>query len=501
MPATRLQVVDIHKDEQNEQLGLTARVRGAVIWRSGSQIIAQLITWSATFLVIRLLEPHDYGLFAMAQVVLVLLNLMNGYGFANALVRSETVTREQIAQAFGLLILLNGGLAIAQIALAPIAAAYFRQPEVAQLLRVQALIYLATPFIALPSALLSRQIDFRRQAQVHLLGAVAGAATALSCAFAGFGVWTLVAAPLALFWTQAIGLTLIARQVTWPSFRFRGAGAMVRYGGAMVIVQFFWFVQSQSDVFIAGRQLAPHDLGIYTTSLFLTQIVSSKFIPPLNDVAFAAYSRIQTDRDAVGAAFLKAVRLIMLIALPFYLGLAATSEPLVRTVLGAKWIETVPLVRLLALAMPFMALQILFAPANNALGQERITVRTAAIGAMLMPLAFTVGVKWGTIGLAWAWLLSIPILTLVTIISSRRVIGFTLGGLGRAVAPGLLASAIMALGVTLFDRMLPPMAPQPRLALLVLTGMSLYGALLCAFARPLVGEVIALLRGRPLASA
>ena len=197
MPATGLQVVDIHKDEQNEQLGLTARVRGAVIWRSGSQIIAQLITWSATFLVIRLLEPHDYGLFAMAQVVLVLLNLMNGYGFANALVRSETVTREQIAQAFGLLILLNGGLAIAQIALAPIAAAYFRQPEVAQLLRVQALIYLATPFIALPSALLSRQIDFRRQAQVHLLGAVAGAATALACAFAGLGVWTLVAAPLA----------------------------------------------------------------------------------------------------------------------------------------------------------------------------------------------------------------------------------------------------------------------------------------------------------------
>jgi O-antigen/teichoic acid export membrane protein len=153
------------KDEENERLGLTARVRGAVIWRSGAQVVSQLIMWGSTFLVIRILDPRDYGLFAMTQVVLVFLHLMNGYGFANALVRNASLTREQIAQAFGLLILLNGGLALAQIALAPLAAAYFRQPDVATLLRVQALLYVATPFTALPTALLSRRLDFRRQAQ------------------------------------------------------------------------------------------------------------------------------------------------------------------------------------------------------------------------------------------------------------------------------------------------------------------------------------------------
>src|SRR5436305_11923306 len=87
-----LQVTAADKIEAAEEIGLTHRVRGAVLCRSGSQIAAQPVTWAATFLVIRLLNPADYGLLAMTQVVPMFLSLMNGYGFANAPVRSEKVT-------------------------------------------------------------------------------------------------------------------------------------------------------------------------------------------------------------------------------------------------------------------------------------------------------------------------------------------------------------------------------------------------------------------------
>ncbi|MBF6601573.1 MAG: lipopolysaccharide biosynthesis protein, partial [Sphingorhabdus sp.] len=40
------------------------KIRRAVIWRSGSQIAGQMIAWASTFLVIRILTPEDYGLFA-----------------------------------------------------------------------------------------------------------------------------------------------------------------------------------------------------------------------------------------------------------------------------------------------------------------------------------------------------------------------------------------------------------------------------------------------------
>lgn len=492
-----LQVVDCEESEKNQSPGLTDRVRGAVLWRSGSQIVAQLVTWCATFLVIRMLAPSDYGLFAMAQAVLVLLNLMSGWGFANALVRGDTVTRTEIRQVFGMLLLLNAGLAIGQLALAPVAASYFNQPMVATLLSVQALLYFANPFIALPQALLARRMDFKRQAKVYLLASLLSAGTALACASAGWGVWTLVAAPFALFATQAIGLTWMARSLVWPSFRFTGAGHLFRYGSAMVAVQLCWFVQSQSDVFIAGRVVDPHELGLYTTALFLTQILTAKFIPAINDIAFAAYSQIKSEPGAVADAFLKGVRLIMLVALPFCFGLAVTAEPLALTVLGPQWVETAPLIRLLAWAMAFMTLQLLFQPATNALGQARITLRVAIAGAVIMPICFLAGIQFGITGLAWSWLLGFPLFAAVAAAISLPVIGASALGLARAVAPGLAASAAMAAAVVGLDSLLPAMAAPARLAILVPFGAAIYLGLLGVFARSLVVDVVDLVLRRP----
>ena len=474
------------------------QVRRAVIWRSGSQIVAQLIQWASTFLVIRILDPHDYGLYAMAQVVLVFLNMLNGYGLASGLIQQKEVTPRQVRQLFGMLLLLNATLAIGQLAIAPVAAAYYRQPMVADMLRVQALLYLTTPFIALPYAMLARTMDFRRQAQVNICASVASATAALAGALAGWGVWTLVAAPLVLFAARAIGMTVAARLLVWPSFDFRGAGQLARYGGTMAAGQLFWFLQSQADVFIAGRHFTAHALGIYTTSLFLTQIFVSKFVPPLNEVAFSAYARLQHDAQAASAAFVRATRVVMAAALPFYLGLFAVAGPLVATVLGPKWMETVPIVRLLALAMPFMTLQVLFTPACDARGRPGIGVRNGATGSAILAVAFLVGVHWGAEGLARAWIAAYPIYLLTSAWRSLPVIGVRATALVRAIAPPALSAAAMAAIVRMAELLLPPLAPPIALALLVALGAATYAACLALFARPLVAELLALAGRRPV---
>ena len=104
--------------------GFGGRVRQALAWRYGSQIAAQVITWVSTLMVVRLLEPSDYGLFAMSQVVLAALAFMNGWGFANSLVQEAEIDRRKIGQVFALLLLLNGTLAVAQFLIAPLAADY-----------------------------------------------------------------------------------------------------------------------------------------------------------------------------------------------------------------------------------------------------------------------------------------------------------------------------------------------------------------------------------------
>lgn len=479
----------------NRTESLGRQVRNAVIWRSGSQIVAQMVQWASTFLVIRILSPSDYGLFAMAGVVMAFLNMLNGYGLASGLVQQAEITERQIRQLFGMLIVLNLTLGLTQVALAPLAAVYYRQPEVTQLLRVQALIYIGTPFIALPQALLSRRMDFRLQARVNILASMAGAGMALVGAFSGWGVWTLVIAPIALFATRAIGMTVAARALMWPLFDFRGAGALARFGGMMAASQLFWFLQSQVDVFIAGRWLGVYDLGIYTTSLFLAQIFVSKFVPPLNEVAFSAYARIQHDRAAIATAFVKGVRIVMLAALPFYLGLAATAEPLVLTMLGAKWAAAAPIVRLLAIAMPFMTVQVLFSPACDALGRPGIGVRNGATGSVILALGFLIGVHWGATGLAAAWVLAYPLYLALSCWRSLPVIGARFSDVSRAIAMPLLAAGAMAIVVTLVDHTVT-LPPLPRLALLVAVGCVTYIGWLLAFARPMLRETIAMVRNR-----
>lgn len=473
---------------------LRNQVRSAVIWRSGTQILGQIIAWASTFLVIRMLDPSDYGLFAMTQVILVLLNMLNGYGLASAIIQKPDVDDRAIRQLFGMLLLLNVGLGAAQFLMAPLAAAYYRQEIVADLLRVQSLLYLATPFIAFPYALLARAMDFRKQAQVNLISATAGALAALAGAYAGMGVWTLVLAPIVLFATRAIGMTWAARSLMWPSFDFRGAGGIARFGGLMAAGQLFWFVQSQADIFIAGRLFDPHWLGIYTTSLFLTQILVQKFIPALNEVAFSAYSRMQHDAAGATIAFAKSVRLIMVAAMPFYLGLAATAEPLVHVALGAKWLEAAPIVQLLALAMPFMTLQILFAPATDARGRPGIAAQVSATGAVLLPAAFLIGVHWGVKGLALTWIAVWPVFLAITAARSLPVIGLSWRDWLAAIAPPVTAAAAMGLVVVLIDRTLPPLAPLPHLLLLAAAGTAIYGAWLWLFARQTVEDAIGMIR-------
>ncbi|NCU13078.1 MAG: oligosaccharide flippase family protein, partial [Sphingomonadaceae bacterium] len=215
------------------------------------------------------------------------------------------------------------------------------------------------------------------------------------------------------------------------------------------------------------------------------------------EVAFSAYARIQDDGQAVAQGFLKSVRVVMLLAVPFCLGLAVVAAPAVEVMLGAKWIGSVPLIQLLALAMPFMTLQVMFAPATNAMGQPGISTRSSILGAIVMPAAFLVGIMLaGLPGVAWAWLLGYPLLTAITAAWSLPTIGITTRQLISAIGAPVLAGLAMAASVLVVDRALPGLHVAARLAVLVAAGGAIYGGWLLTFARDRIDEVLGLVLKR-----
>jgi O-antigen/teichoic acid export membrane protein len=462
----------------SEDGGFADRVRSAVFWRWGSQVLSQLVTWTVTIVIVRLLDPHDYGLFAMTQAVLAAFNFLSGWGFANSLIPADKVDDRQVGQVFGMLLLSNTGLALAQFLAAPLAADYYNQPMVADMLRLQAVIFLCTPFIALPSALLSRRLDFRSQARVNLISAFAGAGVGLTLAMLGYGVWALVWAPIAVFSVRALGLTIAARMLVKPIFDFRGAGHIVRFGSALMLSQLFWVIQSQADIIIAGHAFSTHDLGIYSEALFVALIFTGRFLPPLNEVAFPAYAELAKAGKPIAPAFLIGVRMIMVVTAPLYVGVSLVAGPLVETMFGPKWLGMIPILSGLALAMPAMALQICCSPATNALGRAGSYLLTNAAGAVIMPVCFLVGVAYGTPGLVASWQVAAPLLLLVTLAVTLPKIGARWVDLIVSLVPVLLCCAVMAAVVALLRPYVADLAAPVRLALLASSGAVAYLATL-----------------------
>jgi O-antigen/teichoic acid export membrane protein len=458
--------------------GFADRVRSAVFWRWGSQVLSQLVTWTVTIVIVRLLDPHDYGLFAMTQAVLAAFNFLSGWGFANSLIPADEVDDRQVGQVFGMLLISNVGLALAQFLAAPLAASYYNQPMVADMLRLQAVIFLCTPFIALPSALLSRRLNFRSQARVNLISAFAGAGVGLTLAMLGFGVWALVWAPIAVFSVRALGLTIAARMLVKPIFDFRGAGHIVRFGSALMLSQLFWVVQSQADIIIAGHAFSTHDLGIYSEALFVALIFTGRFLPPLNEVAFPAYAELAKAGKPIAPAFLIGVRMIMVVTAPLYIGVSLVAGPLVETMFGPKWLGMIPILSGLALAMPAMALQICCSPATNALGRAGSYLLTNAAGAVIMPVCFLIGVAYGAPGLVASWQVAAPLLLLVTLAVTLPKIGARWVDLIVSLVPVLLCCAVMAAAVALLRPHVAGLAAPVRLALLALSGAVAYLATL-----------------------
>ena len=166
---------------------IKSKVLSALRWTAAARFSAQLITWSITLVVIRILDPSDYALMAMSEVVFSLLLMTSSTGFESALIQAKEVSRLQVRQIFGTIILLNAVLFAALFLVAPWIGAYYRDPRIVSICRVLGAGFLLVPLIAVPSALLSRDIDFKRKSIVELVAAVLSSVTVLFLAYSGLG--------------------------------------------------------------------------------------------------------------------------------------------------------------------------------------------------------------------------------------------------------------------------------------------------------------------------
>jgi PST family polysaccharide transporter len=225
-------------------------------------------------------------------------------------------------------------------------------------------------------------------------------------------------------------------------------------------------VFSNADFFVAGKLLGAAALGAYTFAWNLAYSIVDKVTGLLTGVTSSIFSAAKHDSALLTRYLTQITGTLALAVLPATMGLALVAEDLLAIV-GDKWSAAVVPLRLLVLYAGVRSLTPILSQALTITGDARYTMKRSIVAAIILPLGFAVGARWGINGIATAWIVCHAPVVMVPLL--RRVA--THLGIGpRAylpvLRPALVSTAIMTAGVLAIALVVPP--TTPRLATLII---------------------------------
>lgn len=462
-------------------------VRGGILTLA-VRLTAQVVTWLAMFVVIRLISPADYGLIVTAALLLNLALVLAEAGMVRALVQKKRVTHAEMAVAFTVTSILSGGLYLTAWSLSGPIAQYLGAPDLASLLRFMALFLFLVPLKTIAAASLKRQLRFGTICAAEAVAVVVQSGILLLLAIQGYGVW-------AFAWSFICGRILETAQLWYASgctIALRKPSAdnveLFRYGLTITASSLVWYLFESADVAVISAVLGQATLGYYAVVLLIVKAPLEKLSAAINQIVFATFCKLQNDRQRMRSWFIRLLVLQLLVVCPALIGLALVADIAVPLLLGEKWQSVVLPLRLLAPVGVLLIISSSFAPFFNAIGRPDITFKyDFACAASLLIAFFAVSHFFGLVGVCLVWLTLYPLLIAVMIQITRSVTTITVADLIRATAPVLLGTIFMGVVVSSLRYFLPDaMHPSLQLATLIAGGVLSYSVWVLAFAREMI---------------
>lgn len=381
---------------------LISRTQAGLKWSYVAVIGQALLSLLILAILSRLLPPVDFGRIGIALIFVALAETISRLGIGPALVQRFDLTSRHIEVAFALSIGLGAGMAAVIWLLAPLSGSFFGDPVVPQILRTICVVFIVTSIGIVSEYMLRRRLEFRNLAVADILSYVVGnGLTTIGMAFLGFGVWSLV-------WGMIVRhtmYTLIVVRYSPPPFRIRltmpETTDLLNYGTGFSLISMFNFVAQQSGPVVIGRWLGVVSLGYYTRAYSLiTPALNFSFT--LINVLFPAISERQQQRERLRIIYFHGVEMLSLVAFPAAVLLYAGAPEIVVVVLGGQWDAVVPVLRILALAMPFIMCGAMDPPLVRGLGAVYQEMRRQVVFAVLIFIGAWFGSNWGLAGVAMA---------------------------------------------------------------------------------------------------
>jgi O-antigen/teichoic acid export membrane protein len=459
----------------------------AVAWNAFSRWISQVLSWASTIYVARLLTPYDYGIIGMAGLYLNFALYVGNAGISDSIIALRNLTSRQIAELNSVALAIATGLVIFSCGLARPVSLFFSAPPLYGVILVSSLTFVFSAFQVVPRALLQRELRFKFIAGTDIVRTLVQMATTIVCARLKFGFWSIVIGNLA----GILVITVIVLWYKWQSFgvpHIKGLQRELIYSWHSLLSRLTYYVYENADFAVAGKVLGEIPLGNYSVAWNISSAPVEKIANLVTGVTPAYFSALQADPAELRRYLLKLTEMLSFITVPASVGLALSADYIVMALLGPKWIGAIGPLRILGLFVAARSITTFLPNLLTAIGDAAFVMKTAIGSSIVMFLAFYIGSKWGTSGIAASWLFAYPIIVAPVYARVFRKTQMHPKIYLSVISPSIVSTGLMAIAVLAIRQVLSTsLSPLAHLLFIVIGGMVFYIAALLVFYRRKVG--------------
>jgi len=420
-----------------------------VKWTGSATFISFVLQFCTIAILTRLLKPDEFGVMGMITVVTGFAVAFADMGISNAIIYKQDSTQNELSSLYWLNMGMGIILFIILFAAEPLVSAYFREPRLKEPYLLCTFIF---PILAAGQqfqALMQKNLDFGKLSKIQVVSSFMGSVTSISLAFLGYGVTSLVFGQVIQRGVNSILLIWNFRKSRFPSFHFNlyEIREYLSFGMYQMGDRALNYLSSNVDYLIIGRFLGAELLGYYTLAYRIISIAVYRVNPIITRVAFPVFSKLQKDNEILGKGYKRVVQLLSLAVFPFLVGAMVIGKPFVIAVFGEKWIPSVLLIQIMALAG---CLKTIINPSGSVI----LAKGRADIGFKwnLAATIVRVAVIWWTCSMdlyavAWAILIMQIIATTIMQAIVNKLIEMKYMEIIKALEPASIAVSIMSAGM------------------------------------------------------
>ena len=403
----------------------------------------KLITVSTTIVLARLLNPTEFGVFALAIMALSLLSMFNDFGFGMLLIARQDLDAAAKSMMLTIMIATSAVLALALVAVSAPVADLFGEPRLQSLLVIIAVTLLLSGPVWFYDTLLQRELEFKSRLIAQCTQNITFAAVAIGLVLFDHGVMGLVIANVASYVVYLGCLLLMAPYRVRPAFQRGRLRELLTGGRGFVIQGGIAFVQQNADNLTVAKVLGSGPLGAYFLAYRLAALTWTGIAEPVTNVTFSAFARMRHRGEAWAGAYISTLRMIVLASCAVALVLSAAAGPVTHLFYGPKWATMIEPLAILGIWAVMRPLESTLTSLLNAIGEADVAALIASAGILpFVPALILAASVGGLNGVAWVVTAHSAAMVIALAVVVARRGGISMGDQGRAVGTILLAGAV-----------------------------------------------------------